>query len=92
MRTNLPPNNTNSKNMFQPSLLLLLGFAIVRHAYAATSLQRKLNVPDLIWSDGESADEESACKEQSMSTIVEKKRQKTRLIGSNTLAFNIFFI
>jgi hypothetical protein len=65
--------------MIQTSLLALLGAAILGQVYAATSHQRKSDVPDLIWSDGMSANEESACKEQSISTIVEKQRQKTKL-------------
>jgi hypothetical protein len=65
--------------MIQPSLLVLLGATIIGQVFAATSYQRKSDVPDLIWSNSKSANEESACKEQYMSTLVEKKREKTKL-------------
>jgi hypothetical protein len=75
--------------MINPSQLLLLGAAIVGHIHAATSHQRKSDIPDLIWSDGKSADEEIACKEQSMSTILEKQKRenKTLWVASSILQF-----
>jgi hypothetical protein len=49
------------------SLLVLFGAAVMGHTHAAaaaTSHQRKSDVPDLIWSVGKSANEEIACQEQ----------------------------
>jgi hypothetical protein len=61
--------------MIKTYLLVLLGTAVIGHANANTSHQKRISdVPDLMTSDGKSADGSIACKERlSESSIVEKQ-------------------
>jgi hypothetical protein len=56
--------NYLSNMMFKPSLLLLVCAAIIVQTFAAASVQIRSNIPDLISSTGESAQDAEQCEEQ----------------------------